>query len=73
MDMQPVNMLKMKNLDDGAFTSSFKAGWDSVKAIGQGALANFYDFIGAKENQEEALKAAEQYMLDRSAHIFRIG
>jgi len=70
--LQPVDMLKMKNLDDGSTVSAFKAGWDSTKAIGVSALAGLYDFVGAKENQEEALKAAEQYMLDRSAHIFMV-
>ena len=69
--LQPVDMLEAENLDDGSFHSSFKAGWDSTKAIGQGALSSFYDFIGAKEHQEEALQAAEQYLLDRSAHIFQ--
>ena len=70
--LQPVDMLEMENLDDGSFHSSWKAGWDSMYAIGQGSLAAFYDFVGAKENQEEALQAAEQYLLDSSAHIFRI-
>ena len=69
--LQPVDMLEAENLDDGSFKSSFKAGWDSTKAIGQGALSAFYDFVGAKEHQEEALKVAEQYLLDRSAHIFQ--
>ena len=70
--LQPVDMLELENLDDGSFHSSWKSGWDSLKAIGSSSLAGFYDFVGAKENQEEALKAAEQYMLDQSAHIFRI-
>jgi hypothetical protein len=69
--LQPVNMLEAENLDDGSFKSSFKGGMDSLKAIGQGALSSFYDFVGAKEHQEEALKVAEQYLLDRSAHIFQ--
>ena len=69
--LQPVNMLEAENLDDGSFHSSFKGGMDSLKAIGQGALSSFYDFVGAKEHQEEALQAAEQYLLDRSAHIFQ--
>ena len=69
--LQPVDMLEEQNLDDGSFVSSWKAGWDSVYAIGQGALANFYDFVGAEERQQEALKAAEQYLLDRNAHIFQ--
>ena len=69
--LQPVDMLEAENLDDGSFTSSFKGGMDSLKAIGQGALSSFYDFVGAKEHQEEALKVAEQYLLDRSAHIFQ--
>ena len=62
--LQPVNMLEAENLDDGSFHSSFKGGMDSLKAIGQGALSSFYDFVGAKEHQEEALQAAEQYLLD---------
>ena len=36
--LQPVDMLEAENLDDGSFKSSFKDGWDSTKAIGQGAL-----------------------------------
>jgi len=70
--LQPVDMLEMQNLDDGSVKAGLKGGWDSLKAIGQGALAGFYDFIGAKENQAEALRIADQYMLDRSAHIFRV-
>ena len=70
--LQPVNMLDPQYLDDGSTASAFKAGWDSTKAIGVSALAGLYDFVGAKENQEKALKAAEQYMLDRSAHIFMV-
>jgi len=34
--LQPVDMLEAENLDDGSFTSSFKGGMDSLKAIGQG-------------------------------------
>ena len=70
--LQPVDMLEMQNLDDGSVKAGLKGGWDSLKAIGQGSLAAFYDFIGAKENQAEAIRIADQYMLDRSAHIFRI-
>jgi hypothetical protein len=70
--LQPVDMLEMQNLDDGSVKAGLKGGWDSLKAIGQGTLAGFWDFIGAKENQAEALKIADQYMLDRSAHIFRV-
>ena len=70
--LQPVDMLEMQNLDDGSVKAGLKGGWDSLKAIGQGALAGFYDFIGAEENQKEALRIADQYMLDRSAHIFRV-
>ena len=70
--LQPVDMLEMENLDDGSVKAGLKGGWDSLKAIGQGALAGFYDFVGAKENQTEALRIADQYMLDRSAHIFRV-
>ena len=70
--LQPVDMLEMQNLDDGSVKAGLKGGWDSLKAIGQGALAGFYDFIGAKENQAEAIRIADQYMLDRSAHIFRV-
>jgi hypothetical protein len=70
--LQPVDMLEMQNLDDGSVKAGLKGGWDSLKSIGQGALAGFYDFIGAKENQAEALRIADQYMLDRSAHIFRV-
>mgnify|MGYP003146273658 CR=1 FL=1 len=70
--LQPVNVLEMENLDDGSFTSSYKAGWDATKAMGTSALASFYDFVGAKENQEEALQQAQQYILDSSAHAFQI-
>ena len=70
--LQTVNMLDPQYLDDGSTASAFKASWDSTKAIGVSALAGLYDFVGAKNNQEEALKAAEQYMLDRSAHIFMV-
>ena len=70
--LQPVNMLDPQYLDDGSTASAFKAGWDATKAMGVSALAGLYDFVGAKENQEKALKAAEQYMLDRSAHIFMV-
>ena len=37
--LQPVDMLEMQNLDDGSVKAGLKGGWDSLKAIGQGALA----------------------------------
>ena len=43
--LQPVNMLEMENLDDGSFVSGFKRSYDNMKALGQGRIAAFYDFV----------------------------
>ena len=69
--LQPVNMLEMENLDDGSFVSGFKRSYDNMKALGQGRIAAFYDFVNNPEKQQEALRIAEQYQLDSAAHAYR--
>ena len=69
--LQPVNMLEMENLDDGSFKSGFKRSYDNIKALGQGRVAAFYDFVGNEEKQQEALRIAEQYQLDTAAYAYR--
>jgi len=69
--LQPVNMLEMENLDDGSFISGFKRSYDNMKALGQGRVAAFYDFVNNPEKQQEALRIAEQYQLDSAAHAYR--
>ncbi len=69
--LQPVNMLEAENLDDGSFKSGFKRSYENIKALGQGRMAAFYDFVGNEEKQQEALKIAEQYKLDTAAYAYR--
>ena len=70
--LQPVNQLELDNLDDWHLTSGLKKGWLSTKAIGQGALAWFNDAIGNEEAQQEALRAAQQYQLDKAALAYQV-
>jgi len=70
--LQPVNQLELDNLDDYYITSGAKKGWLSAQAIGQQALAWFNDAIGNEEAKEEALTAARQYMLDKSALAYQV-
>ena len=44
-----------------------KRSYKNIKALGQGRVAAFNDFIGNKEKQQEALRIAEQYQLDTAA------
>ena len=69
--LQPVNMLEMENLDDGSFKAGFKRSYKNLKALGQGRVAAFNQFIGNKEKQQEALRIAEQYQLDTAANAYR--
>ena len=69
--LQPVNMLEMENLDDGSLVAGFKRQYDNMKALGQGRVAAFYDFVNNPEKQQEALRIAEQYQLDSAAHAYR--
>ena len=69
--LQPVNQLELENLDDWHLTSGLKKGWLSAKSIGQGALTWFYDAVGNKEAQKEALTAARQTALQRAYEPFQ--
>ena len=69
--LKPVDMLHEDNLDDGSFKASIKQTWDWTKANGMNTIAALNDLFGNKDGQEAAMKAADQYLLDQNAHIFR--
>jgi hypothetical protein len=70
--LQPVNQLELDNLDDWHLTSGLKKGWLSTKSIGQGILAYANDVLGNEDARQEALRAAEQYQLDKAALAYQV-
>ena len=69
--LDPVNLIEPDNLNDNAFVAGTKSAVDTLKQIGQGALATMYDTFGAKDKQQEAIKLVRQYQLDQQAHQWR--
>tara|TARA_R110000772_G_scaffold268625_1_gene396872 strand:+ start:1856 stop:9493 length:7638 start_codon:yes stop_codon:yes gene_type:complete len=69
--LDPVNLLEEHNLDDNAFVAGAASSMDTLKQIGQGALATMYDIFGAEEKQAEAINLVKQYQLDQQAHMWR--
>ena len=69
--LTPVNLRDPDNLNDNSLQSGAKSAIDTLKQIGQGALATMYDAFGAEEKQAEAIKLVQQYQLDQQAHKWR--
>ena len=69
--LNPVNLLEEDNLNDNAFVAASKSAVDTLKQIGQGALATMYDVFGAEEKQKQAIQYVKQYQLDQQAHQWR--
>tara|TARA_R110000744_G_scaffold117411_5_gene219550 strand:- start:9892 stop:17496 length:7605 start_codon:yes stop_codon:yes gene_type:complete len=69
--LQPVDMLQPENLDDGSFKAGLKKSYKNIKALGEGRVAAFNQFIGNKEKQQEAIRVAQQYQLDTAANAYR--
>ena len=69
--LNPVNLLEEDNLNDNAFVAASKSAVDTLKQIGQGALATMYDVFGSEEKQKQAIQYVKQYQLDQQAHQWR--
>ena len=69
--LNPVNLLEEDNLNDNALTAGSKSAVDTLRQIGQGALATMYDVFGAEGKQKEAVQLVKQYQLDQQAHAWR--
>ena len=69
--LNPVNLLEEDNLNDNALTAGAKSAVDTLRQIGQGALATMYDVFGAEGKQKEAIQLVKQYQLDQQAHAWR--
>ena len=69
--LTPVNLRDPDNLNDNSLQAGAKSAIDTLKQIGQGALATMYDAFGAEEKQAEAIKLVQQYQLDQQAHKWR--
>ena len=69
--LDPVYQLDEDNLDDNAFVAGAKSSMDTLKQIGQGAMATIYDAFGAENLQQQAVEAVRQYQLDQTAHMWR--
>jgi len=71
--LDPVYLLDEDNLNDNAFVAGAKSSIDTLKQIGQGAMATIYDAFGAETLQQQAIEAVKQYQLDQTAHQWRRG
>ena len=71
--LDPVYLLDEDNLNDNAFVAGAKSSIDTLKQIGQGAMATIYDAFGAETLQKQAIEAVKQYQLDQTAHQWRRG
>ena len=69
--LDPVYLLDEDNLNDNAFVAGAKSSIDTLKQIGQGAMATIYDAFGAETLQQQAIDAVKQYQLDQTAHQWR--
>ena len=69
--LTPVDLKDEDNLNDNALQAGAKSAVDTLKQIGQGALATMYDTFGAEEKQAEAIQLVKQYQLDQQAHKWR--
>ena len=69
--LDPVYLLDEDNLNDNAFVAGAKSSIDTLKQIGQGAMATIYDAFGAESLQQQAIEAVKQYQLDQTAHQWR--
>ena len=69
--LNPVNLLEEDNLNDNALTAGAKSAVDTLRQIGQGALATMYDVFGAEGKQKEAIQLVKQYQLDQQAQAWR--
>ena len=69
--LTPVNLRDPDNLNDNSLQAGAKSAIDTLKQIGQGALATMYDAFGAEEKQAEAIRLVQQYQLDQEAHKWR--
>jgi|TARA_R110000851_G_scaffold7719_1_gene29740 hypothetical protein len=69
--LDPVYQLDEDNLNDNALVAGAKSSMDTLKQIGQGAMATIYDAFGAEDLQNQAVEAVRQYQLDQTAHMWR--
>ena len=69
--LDPVYLLDEDNLNDNSFVAGAKSSIDTLKQIGQGAMATIYDAFGAETLQQQAIDAVKQYQLDQTAHMWR--